>query len=115
MVKKKKIKPNMGTAWFLAIILIAILAAYFSTAIEQYILYLILAICGAMVAAYNITIKEENQFLLATAALIIVSNAFMLMSIDSIIKEFLSNLVVGIGVAGFIVAISLIFKLSIDK
>ncbi|MCD6476706.1 MAG: hypothetical protein J7K26_00880 [Candidatus Aenigmarchaeota archaeon] len=113
--KKQSIKPNMGTAWFLAILVIAILAAFFPTNISTNILLLILAICGAMVAAYNITIQEENQFLISTTALIIISMAFMTMNIPDILKEFLSNLVVGIGVAGFIVAISLVFKLAIQK
>lgn len=118
MANKLRIVPNMGTAWFLAILVISILAAFFTATIPENILYLILGICGAMVAAYNITLKEENQFLIASTALVLISSIFvsgMAAVIPDVLGEFLLNLIIGIGIAGFIVAISLVFKIAIDK
>ena len=120
MAKKKRlININAGTAWFLAILLISAVAAIIEFD-QLAIVWLVLAICGAMVAIYNIRSEEENSFLIAIAALFIVliswSSTGLFSEINSkILVSFLINLMVGLGIAGFIVALGLIFKIAIDK
>ncbi|MDD5416655.1 MAG: hypothetical protein PHU12_01630 [Candidatus Aenigmarchaeota archaeon] len=121
MAKKRPvIKINAGTVWFLAILVISLLAAVVESNLSSLIVWMILAICGAMVAIYNIRFEEENSFLMAVASLFIVimawSSAGLFTEIGStVLVNALINLMIGLGVAGFIVAISLIFKIAIDK
>ena len=122
MARKKKnsmaIKVNAGTAWFLATILVSLIAAF--VAVDALILFLILGICGAMVAIYNIRFEEEASFLLATAALFITVMVWNIAEIFGVIGSlefvaFMFNLVIGLGVAALVVSMALIFKLAIDK
>jgi len=113
----KKSKYTIGTAGFLAILIISILGSVIS---NTTILWLILAICGAIVAIQNIQIKEENSFLIGTGTLIIVITAILIIpefgSVSmSPIGSFLVNLVVGFGVAGFVVALGLISRLGLER
>lgn len=117
---KRGIKVNAGTAWFLAILLIAAIGAVVQASVSLTIFWLILAICGAMVAIYNIRFDEENSFLIAVAGLFIVLISWSLTGVFSQLQNemlfnFLINLMVGLGVAGFIVAVASIFKIAIDK
>ncbi len=118
--KRMSIRVNAGTAWFLAILLIAAIAAVMQGAVSENIIWLVLAICGAMVAVYNIRLDEENSFLVSIAALFIVLISWSLTGIfgqlqNEMLFNFLINLMVGLGVAGFIVAIASIFKIAIEK
>jgi len=80
-----------------------------------YVVLLVAGICGAMIGIYNIKLEEENSFLIAVAALILIiigllaSIAFKL---DAV--ELLQHPHNGIGIAGFIVAISSIIKLGVN-
>lgn len=117
-MKKSKNKYTIGTAGFLAILIISMLGSVIS--IHTTILWLVLAICGAIVAIQNIQIKEENSFLIGTIALIVVITAILIIpefsSVSiSPIGSFLINLVVGFGVAGFVVALGLISRLGLEK
>jgi len=114
-----KITVNAGTAWFLAILLVSLVAAVVQTDMSN-IVWLVLAICGAMVAIYNIRFDEEHSFLIAVGCLFIVLISWSLTGIfgqleNDMLFDFLINLMVGLGVAGFIVAIAAIFKIAIDK
>ena len=121
MARKKSklaIKVNAGTAWFLGTILVSLIAAF--VAVDAMVLFLILGICGAMVAIYNIRFEEEASFLLATSALFITVIVWNIAEIFGVIGSlefvaFLFNLVIGFGVSALIVALALIFKLAIDK
>lgn len=117
-MKKSKNKYTIGTAGFLAILIISVLGSVIP--IHTTILWLILAICGAIVAIQNIQIKEENSFLIGTATLIVVIIAILIIpefgSVSlSPIGSFLVNLVVGFGVAGFVVALGLISRLGLER
>ena len=122
MARKRKsaktININAGTAWFLATILVSLVAAF--VAVDALILFLILGICGAMVAIYNIRFEEEASFLLATSALFITVLVWNVADVFGVIGSiefvaFLFNLIIGLGVSALIIAIALIFKLAIDK
>ncbi len=118
--KSKKLALNAGTAWFLALLVIALIGAFVQNSIDPTIVYLILGICGAMVAIYNVRFDEEVTFLTAIAALFIVLIAWNVTGMFALIgstelASFLINIMVGLGVSGFIVSISLIFKIAIDK
>jgi len=125
---KNKSKYTMGTFWFLLIIIVSIVGSVMPSDVT--IFWLILGICGAIVAITNIRIKEEISFLIGTSALlIIIISLFTLIPIVlpqlfildmltgqlTILGVFLVNLAVAFSVAGFIVALGLLVKLGIKK
>jgi hypothetical protein len=114
----KKNRFDLATIFFVGIIVIAIIGA--TLPINTGIIWLMLGICGAIVAVQNIQIKEENSFLIATTALVIILTAFLLIpdfgfTFYSPIGTLFVNLIVGFGVAGFIVALGLVSRLGLEK
>jgi len=117
VVKKSRFhKYTLGTVWFLAILLLAIFGA--SPAVfNRDLLWLLLAICGAIVAIYNIQKKEEISFLIASSTLLIIV-IFMQVSgfsVTSMVDNFIFNLGVAFGAAAFVVALALVAKLGLEK
>ncbi len=121
--KKRTVKVNQGTIWLLVIIIISIIGALPQVAVGMnvYYIYLILGLGGAVIAILNIKKNEEVNFLIAITALIVV----VMLALPSILNEvqststlmlirFLVNLVTAFGVAGFIVSLGKIIKISID-
>jgi len=117
---KKKFKLELGTGFFLAILLISAVAAW----ADPEMLYIsttmpVLGICGAIVAMLNIRVSEERDFLIGTTALIIVLFAMNsiagLVALPTEVRIFIINLMMGFGIAGFIVALSLIAKVGLKK
>jgi hypothetical protein len=114
----KKAKYDMATIFFLGIIIISVIGAVLP--INRGIIWLVLGVCGAIVAIQNIQVKEENSFLIASTALILILTAFLLIpefgAISySPIGTLFVNLIVGFGIAGFIVALGLISRLGLEK
>lgn len=114
----KKAKYDLATAFFVGIVVISIIGTV--APINIGIIWLVLAICGAIVAIQNIQIKEENSFLIGTATLVIILTAFLLVPefgavSDSPIGLLFVNLMVGFGIAGFIVALGLIARLGLER
>jgi len=114
----KKGKYDLATIFFVGIIIIAIIGA--ALPMNRTIFWLMLGICGAIVAVQNIQVKEENSFLIATSALIIILMAFLLIPetgsmFYSPIGTLFINLIIGFGIAGFIVALGLISRLGLEK
>ena len=115
MPRKKAFKANQGTVWFLAIIILSALAAVYSNfALE---LIMIVGICGAIVAIMNITKVEETRYIEASTALVVIITAWKLLGLLThvMLETFLTGLLVGFGVAGFVLAISLIAKIGLDR
>ena len=115
MPKKAAFRANQGTVWFLAIVILSAFGAVYPVyAIE---LTMIVAICGAIVAIMNITKVEETKYVIATTALVVIVTSWSLMGFltNNMLDIFLSNLVVGFGVAGFILALSLIAKIGLYR
>jgi amino acid transporter len=117
VVKKSRFhKYTLGTVWFLAILLLAIFGA--SPAVfNRDLLWLLLAICGAIVAIYNIQKKEEISFLITSSTLLIIV-IFMQVSgfsVTSMVDNFIFNLGVAFGAAAFVVALALVAKLGLEK
>lgn len=117
-MKKVKTRYDLATIFFLGIIIIAVIGA--ALPINRGIIWLVLGVCGAIVAIQNIQIREENSFLIGTATLVIVLTAFLLIPefgtiSNSPIGTLLVNLIVGFGIAGFIVALGLISRLGLEK
>jgi hypothetical protein len=115
--KKAKKKYNTGTFWFLAIIVVSIIGA--ATTGSRAIVWSIIGICGAIVAYKNIQKREEMSFLIASSSLLIVMMAFMLISdfqgaMFPLLRGFLINIMVGFGVADFVVALGLLSKICLD-
>jgi hypothetical protein len=114
----KKEKFDLATIFFLGIILVSIVGAIIP--FNQTIVWLVLGICGAIVAIQNIQIKEETSFLIGVIGLITVLSAFLLIpelryALRSSVGTFLLNLVIGFGVSGFVVALGLISRLGLEK
>jgi peptidoglycan/LPS O-acetylase OafA/YrhL len=110
---KARFRPTMGTGWFLAILVIAAITAWWQP--DRAITAMVLGLCGAVVAVLNIKAAEERDFLISIAALAIVIMALLtLVPATAPFEPFLVNLLIAFGVAGFIVALSLIAKLGLD-
>ena len=113
-----KAKYDLATIFFIGIILISVIGAI--VPINQMILWLILGICGAIVAIQNIQVREENSFLIGTIGVVVTLTAFLVIpefryALSSQIGTFLFNLLVGFGVAGLIVALGLVSRLGLEK
>lgn len=114
----KKHKYDLATIFFVGIILVSIIGSVLP--INRGIIWLIIGICGALVAMQNIQIKEENSFLVSTSALVIIMTAFLLIPEFSVISNsaigtLFVNMIVGFGIAGFIVAIGLMSRLGLER
>jgi hypothetical protein len=114
VAKRKKVqKYSSATGWFLAILIISGVAAFIE--IDPVILGYVLAIAGAIIAIVNIRIAEEKSYLRGIAVLILVDIFFnMSGSVTGQILQFINNLAFAFGVAGFIIALAVIFKVGID-
>ncbi|MBU3896430.1 MAG: hypothetical protein KJ697_00660 [Nanoarchaeota archaeon] len=117
---KKKFKLNAGAIWFLAILVVSVLAAVFESGLTTTAVWLILGICGAMIAIYNIRDDEEKSFLIAVGTLYIIVVSWFIVTVISeviplLVYNIFVNLLIGLGVAGFIVAMGLILKIAIQK
>ena len=113
-----KQKYDLATIFFIGIILVSAIGALVD--IDKMILWLVLGICGAIVAIQNIQIKEENSFLVGTIGVVVILTAFLVIPefryvLNSPVSTFLFNLLVGFGVAGLIVALGLVSRLGLEK
>lgn len=107
---KSKTKYGSGTAWFLAILVISVIGAFVS--VSTTLLWLVLGVCGAVVAILNIRVSEEKEYLHGVVALLLITIAFAPILPISELSNFLMNLSVGFGVAGFVIALSHIARIS---
>lgn len=113
-----KSKYDLATIFFVGIIIFSAIGAI--APITSGIIWLIIAVCGAVVAIQNIKISEENSFLIGVIALVTILTAFLIIpefrfALSSQIGVFFFNLLVGFGVAGFIVALGLISRLGLKR
>jgi hypothetical protein len=113
-----KSKYDLATIFFVGIIIFSAIGAI--APITSGIIWLIIAVCGALVAIQNIKISEENSFLIGVIALVTILTAFLIIpefrfALSSQIGVFFFNLLVGFGVAGFIVALGLISRLGLKR
>jgi len=116
--KRSKKKYTTGTVWFLAILIVSLIGIVIP--VNKMVIWLILGICGAIVAYKNIQRKEENSFLIGTSALLLIIMMILLIPdfykiALSFVGDFLINLGIAFGVAGFVVALGLISRLGLEK
>ncbi len=114
--KKQKVKEQsftVGTIAFVAIFLLAYAALYAETMTHTAII-LLLAILGIIVAIFNVTVRQETDFLIAVTALnvILISWYQLLGDLPVMAKTFLTNLAVAFGAAGLVIALALIIQLG---
>jgi len=103
---------TVGTIAFVAIFLLAYAGIYASQEMQT-LVALLLAILGVIVAIFNITLKEETNFLIAVTALnVILISWYMLLGLPGIAKAFLTNLAVAFGAAGLVIALAVIIQLG---
>ncbi len=103
---------TVGTIAFVAIFLLAYAGIYASQEMQTLIV-LLLAILGVIVAIFNITLKEETNFLIAVTALnVILISWYTLLGLPGIAKAFLTNLAVAFGAAGLVIALAVIIQLG---
>ncbi len=115
--QRKHFKLEAGTAWFLAILLISAVTSFWE--FDVAITALVLGICGAAVAILNIRVDEERDFLIGVTALVVVLFAMIsiadMLTLATELQNFFTNLLIGFGIAGFIVALSLIAKVGLKR
>jgi len=117
-MQKGKAKFTIGTAWFLVLLVFAVLGSIpqVTNVVGTWIFWLVLGISGAVVALLNIKVKEELTFIVGTTAVMIIVTAFLLVprlyDVLGSLGAFLVNLGVGFGLAGLVVALSMIAKTS---
>jgi len=120
MAKKSKARAgyDMATIFFAGIIILSAIGAI--APVQAGIMWLVVAICGAVVAIQNIRISEENSFLLGVIALVAVLTAMLTvpdisLAMGQTLGSFFLNMIVGFGVSGLIVALGLLSRLGIKK
>jgi hypothetical protein len=106
----------MGTIWFLAIIVFGLIGS-FPSMLNREILWLLLMVCGAIVAMHNVRKDEEVTFLVATTSLLVILVCMKVaaVSIVPFVDLFVYNIAIGFGTAAFVVALALIAKLGLEK
>lgn len=115
----KKRKYTIATVLFLGIIVFSVIGA-FPLFIDQTIVWMIVGICGALVAIENIKRNEENSFLIGTTGLLVIVIAMLTIPhfssvLSNELMRFLVNLAFAFGIAGFVVALGLITRLGLEK
>jgi len=112
---------DFKTAWFLLLLILAALGSVtqFVEFISIGVFWLILGILGAIVALIDVRKNEEQAFLLGIIGLMIITTALSIIpnfsQITGALGNFLINLSVGFGLAGLVVALSLIARIGLNK
>ncbi len=106
--------PSFGTVAFAAIFVISYLMVTFS--VSDAVSILILAILGAAVGIFNITKKEEINFLVAITSLnVIIAVWSLVLDMPSMLQSFLTYLSISFGVAGLMIALAVIIRLGWNR
>ena len=112
---------DFKTIWFLLLLIFAALGAVpeFSAFISVEVVWLILGLLGAIVALIDVRRREEQAFLLGVIGLMIIIVALTVIpnfsQVTGILGNFLTNLGIGFGSAGLVVALSLIARIGLNK
>ena len=105
---------KIGNLSLLVIFILAAVSVYVE--IDASVTYIILGFLGAIVAILNIRKSEEQPFLLATVALMVMTTVvYGLPIMPYQIGEFLVRISVSFGIAGLIVALGLIVKIVWER
>ncbi len=108
----KKSSITLGTIAFILIFLLAYAGLFTASESTHAIILLLLAILGAVVAIFNITLIEEANFLIALTALNVIFLVWhQVLNLSGMAKLFLLHLTVAFGTAGFIIAFAMIIQL----
>ncbi len=108
----EKTSCTVGTVAFVAIFLLAYIALYLQAGAQTAAL-LTLAILGIIVAIFNVTMREETNFLIAITALnVILLTWHELLGLPEMAKTFLTNLAVAFGAAGLVIALAVVIQLG---
>ena len=97
---------NIGKWAFLAGILLAVLAGFFTI---PYVMT-ILAVLGLIVGVLNITARESHKFLMAVTALLIIGTASLsafsaLGTLYGLTESIITNVIAFVAAAGLVVAV----------
>ncbi len=103
---------TLGTIAFILIFLLAYAGLFTVSESTHAVILLLLAILGAVVAIFNITLIEEANFLIALTALNVIFLVWhQMLKLSPLAKLFLLHLTVAFGTAGFIIAFAMIIQL----
>jgi hypothetical protein len=110
--KKPVVKParrmNWGAVSLVGIFVVAAAAAYMPFPPVD---YLLLALLGAYMALRNVQVGEETEYITGVVGLVLVD--FVLAAlVPDLLARFLTNLTVGFGAAGMLIALGLLVKLG---
>lgn len=104
----KKAKIELGTIALIGIFILSALFVYYPFGIAG---TLLIALLGALMAVKHIQIEEENDFLIAITAFVVVTTALRTATIGEL-NSFLTHLIIGFGAGGFFVALGKLVKLG---
>lgn len=111
VVPKQKLRLDLGSMALLGVFLVSVLNVYYPMDMTGYIL---IGLLGALMAVKHITVNEETEFLISVTAFTVITMA-MLPLLTGGLSQFLTNLIVGFGTAGFFVALGKIIKLGVRR
>lgn len=106
---RPRTRLDLGSVALIGVFLVSAVAVYYPLDVTGYIL---IGLLGALMAVKHITISKEMDFLISVTAFMVITVA-MLPLITGALRDFLTNLVIGFGTAGFFVALGKIIKLGI--
>jgi hypothetical protein len=112
---KKELHKIAHYAFFAGLV-ISILAGLFRDLISVEVLMTTLVILGTVVGLFNLTAKETTPFLVACIALMLagIVNLGLIPSIGLYLRSMLSNIVVFVVPAAFIVGMKSIWRMASD-
>ena len=108
---KKKNGFDLGAAALVGVFLFSAALVYYPAGSAG---TLFLALLGAVMAVKHIRTDEGNEFLIAVTAFVVVSGVLITL-IAGELNAFLTNLIIGFGAGGFLVALGMIVKLGWKK
>ncbi len=116
----KKPTGSLGSLLFLVGAVVAVIAGLISPGGVSTTLTSVLIILGIVVGFLNVTLKEENSFLLATVSLVIVSAlGGAVLSQVAVVGVYLEGMLLGILTfvipAAIIVALKAVYSLAASK
>lgn len=104
---------KLGHWLFIGGVILAVIIGLIPQLQTAFIAWL-LVILGLLVGLLNVTAKEQEKFLVAVVALVIVSSGANIPALGGFVQNILANILAFSAAAAFVVAIKAIYSLAID-
>lgn len=104
---------KLGHWAFIVGVLLAVIAGLVPALQTAFITW-VLVIIGLAVGVLNISIKEQEKFLVAVIALVLVSSGLNIPALGGIVQNIMANILALSAPAALVVALKAIYELAID-